>query len=334
MASTVNAAFTEFIRDAVNLDPDETKNARASRDWLVAQIHGFQDKVEGFPVLYTEKDIFFGSFARNTKIRELDDIDIMICMSAQFASYYQYSDHVEIAIPFSTHPLEEYCNTGTYTINSRKIVNKYVSSLKEVPQYEKSEIKRTMEAATLKMTSYPWNFDIVPCFFTKPESDGRDFYLIPDGKGNWKKTDPRKDRDIATIINKAHAGKALKLIRVMKFWNKRHTIPAMPSYLLETMILNYYLYSEASATSEYVNVEIPKLLRYIADKVFEAIYDLKNIQGDLNNLSLEQKQKISIRALDDCCRALEARQYEIGGDHKKAISKWVEIFGPFFPSYY
>ena len=34
MAITVNAAFTTFNQNVVNLEPDRTTRARASRDWL------------------------------------------------------------------------------------------------------------------------------------------------------------------------------------------------------------------------------------------------------------------------------------------------------------
>jgi len=39
MATTVNNAFEEFIRDKVNLDSDKTKTARKSRDNLIDNIH-------------------------------------------------------------------------------------------------------------------------------------------------------------------------------------------------------------------------------------------------------------------------------------------------------
>lgn len=333
MPSTVNAAFAKFLRETVNLDPEITKTARASRDWLISQIHAFEDKVEHFPLLYTEKDIAFGSFARNTKIRDLDDIDLMICIKAQGATYFEYADHIEITVPSSAVPLYRYCNAHTDILNSRMVINKFVSALSEVPHYEKADIKRTMEAATLKLTSYTWNFDIVPCFFTKPEANGRTFYVIPDGIGHWKKTDPRKDRDVVTLVNQAHEGNVLNPIRILKFWNKRPTAPAMPSYLLETMAIIYYIQNNSNSASQYVDLEIPHLLKHVADSVFGVVPDLKEIQGDLNNLSFEDKYKIQQRANTDYARALAARQAENDGDHKASIQKWGEIFGLLFPTY-
>ncbi len=202
-----------------------------------------------------------------------------------------------------------------------------------MPHYEKGDIKRTLEAATLKLTSYTWNFDIVPCFFTKPDADGRTYYIIPDGQGHWKKTDPRKDRDIVSLVNKAHGGNMLNPIRILKFLNKRATAPAMPSYLLETMAIIHYIRQDTSATSQCVDIEIPELLKHISDSVFGAVPDLKKIQGNLNDLSFEQKWKIQQRAQLDYERALEARQAENEGAHKASIQKWGEIFGPSFPTY-
>lgn len=333
MPTTVNAAFTEFLLDTVNLDPEVTSAARASRDWLISQIHAFEGKVDHFPILYNEKDIQFGSFARRTKIKELDDIDLMICLKAQGATYLDYGNYIQITVPSSSDPLHRYCNQNTDTLNSRMVINRFVSALSQVSHYEKAEIKRTMEAATLKLTSYTWNFDIVPCFFTTPESDGRTFYIIPDGSGNWKKTDARKDRDIVRSVNQYHDGNVLNAVRIMKFWNNRPTAPAMQSYLLETMLVIHYIIETSSKASQFVDIEIPYLLQYIVNSILSSVQDLKQIQGDINNLSFEDRFKIYNRAKADYARACEARQAENDGNHKTSIRKWGEIFGPLFPSY-
>ena len=55
---------------------------------------------------------------------------------------------------------------------------------------------RNMQAITLQLSSYPWNFDIVSCFYTDAG-----FYLIPNGYGKWEKTDPRIDNKRTTRIN-------------------------------------------------------------------------------------------------------------------------------------
>src|SRR5690554_7464577 len=97
MATTVNNAFKEFMRDKVNLDTDKTKTARKSRDNLIENIHSLGDD-EDFFNLYNDIDIAFGSFARKTKIRPLDDIDIMIGIRGDGSTYYDSGNDVKIYV--------------------------------------------------------------------------------------------------------------------------------------------------------------------------------------------------------------------------------------------
>jgi hypothetical protein len=333
MVRTVNQAFDIFLKDYVNLDPDETRSARNSKHWLLSQIHLFPSKDVTFPRLLSDKDISFGSFARRTKNRELDDIDMMIALHAEGSCYYESTDRIEIYVSDSADRLKELCYDNTNILSSRRVINKFISLLNQVPQYEKAEIKRNMEAATLNLKSYSWTFDLVPCFFTQKHWFNKDYYLIPDGQGHWKKTDPRIDRNRVTEVNQFHNGNILNVIRLMKYWNKRATMPSMSSYLLENIILDFYSTQIYTKASEYVDLEVPKILQYIKDKVFYPVNDPKGIQGDINKLSYEERTKISKRAYADYTKALEARKLETQYDHKSSIAKWREIFGSSFPTY-
>jgi hypothetical protein len=332
MAKTVNEAFSIFLRDYVNLDPDETQRARSSRDWLLSQIHLFPSKDVSFPRLYSEKDIFFGSFARRTKKRELDDIDMMIALSAEGGIYHEFTNKIEIYVSEPAYKLKALCFDNTNTLSSRKVINKFISLLSQVPQYEKAEIERNMEAATLNLSSYPWTFDLVPCFFTQKDWFNKDYYLIPDGQGHWKKTDPRIDRNRVTDINQLHDGNVLNVIRLMKYWNKRPTMPSISSYLIENTLLDFYS-TQYTKASGYVDLEVPKVLQYIQTSIFYSVNDPKGIQGNINHLSREDQDKISKRAYLDYLKASEARDFEDKGNHKLSIAKWGEIFGLNFPTY-
>lgn len=333
MVRTVNEAFNIFLKDYVNLDPDETQLARSSRDWLLGQIRLFPSRDITFPRLYSEKDISFGSFPRRTKKRKLDDIDIMIAFIAEGGWYQEYTDRIEIYVSDYAYKLKPLCYDNTNTLNSRRVINKFVSLLDQVPQYEKAKIKRNMEAATLNLKSYPWTFDLVPCFFTQKDWLNKDYYLIPDGKGHWKKTDPRIDRNRVTEINQLHDGNVLNVIRLMKYWNERPIMPSMSSYLIENMILDLYFKQSYTKASAYVDLEVPKVLQYIQDRVFYPVNDPKGIQGDINTLNHEERTKIFTRAYIDYRKALEARELETKGDHQLSIAKWGGIFGFNFPTY-
>lgn len=51
MATTVIAAFNEFMKDTVNLKKADTDDARASRDWLIGKMNDFE-KDDKFPVSF------------------------------------------------------------------------------------------------------------------------------------------------------------------------------------------------------------------------------------------------------------------------------------------
>ena len=107
-------------------------------------------------------------------------------------------------------------------------------------------------------------------------------------------------------------------------------MPSMNSYLLENLILNYY---ETNESSEYVDVEVAKILAYISHTIYQPVMDPKEIQGDLNQLTTEQRRKISDRALSDFQKASEAIHLEKDGEIESSIKKWGEIFGSNFPKY-
>ncbi|WP_305825839.1 hypothetical protein [Massilia brevitalea] len=216
------------------------------------------------------------------------------------------------------------------TINSRRVVNKFKDALSTVPQYKQADIKRKGEAATLKLTSYDWNFDIVPCFYTNPDSAGKTYYVIPDGDGNWKFTDPTIDRARVRRLVAARGTIILSVIRLVKFWNCRPTMPTMGSYLLENMILDYY---ESRDPTTWPDLEFKQVIKYIESAIYGAVNDPKLIQGDLNKVELADRFKISLRCASDYAKCAEARELESVGDHKGAIGKWAEVFGDLFPAF-
>jgi hypothetical protein len=330
MALTVIQAFNKFMTDCVNLDPDDSSTAKSSRDWLMGQIEAFPNSDNKFPEIYIEKNFFLGSFSRRTKKRPLDDIDIMICLKADGCTYNEFLDKIEINTPDTALRFKDYINEGTNVVNSRKVINAFVTKLSGVPQYKKAEIKRNLEAATLNLSTYDWTFDIVPCFFTTEDANKRTYYIIPDGKGNWKKTDPRLDLQRVSTVNDYHEKNVLNVIRAIKYWNSRPTMPTIGSYLLENMVLDYYS-EQTIVASKFVDIELVKVFLEIHRRIYNVVNDPKNIQGNLNTLTYDEKKKIADKAYIDYSKAYDARQLEVAKNQTDSIKLWIEIFGEQFP---
>lgn len=334
MVNTINNAFSDFLKDIVNIDQKEyIEKALPSRDWLVEQILNFEKSIDYFPQFYIEKNIFFGSFHRKTKKRPLDDIDLIICLNGLGCTYSEFLNNFTIYVPQNNIALKKLCNDGTDELNSIKIVEKFKSGLSKIDQYKNAVIRRNGEAVTLNLLSYDWNFDIVPAFFANPEIlGGSNFYLIPDGKGKWKKTNPKIDSTRTTTINQNHNGKILALIRLVKYWQKRPTMPTMNSFLLETMILDFYEKKEVKSNF-YIDIEFIKTINYISLNINKKVSDPKNVEIDINDVLAIDRFKIKEKALTDISIGQQALNFENEGEVEKSINKWSYIFGQDFPKF-
>lgn len=331
MATTVNDAFVEFMRDIVNLDPDVVSKARTSRDNLLDNIAEFDDK-DGFFDLCDSFNVHFGSFARKTKCRDLDDVDLMVGIAANGATYNSEDPWDEVRITASNkNAAQRDCTREDGTLDSIQVSNKFKKTLESVREYSRSEIRRNGEAIILNLKSKEWSFDIVPCFRTVEESDGRSYYLIPNGNGNWKKTAPDKDKERVTNTNQSKGGRVLELIRLCKKWNKVKKAKTLPSYMLETMIINFA--DSQAELNKYIDFRFRDALNYIVEHIFDPVYDMKGIQGDINNLGLGDQWCLWQKAWTDYNKACEAWLKEKDGNHEEAIKKWGEIFGSDFPTY-
>lgn len=324
MPRTVQACFEEFNREIVNLDTCQNGTANRSRDWLIGQIHS-KCTAGVLPASYSEKDMKFGSFARKTKIRPLDDIDIMICYKGQGGKYRvtKTENVYDITMPDRIKVLSALRNDDD-TLNSRKVVENLKAALINVPQYQNADIHRNKEAVTLQLSSYDWNFDIVPCFHTDTN-----FYLIPDGQGRWKPTNPRVDKLRIEEADK-NVGMTRQIIRTMKFWKNRIWGKTLESYAFEQMILSIVERMELYDIQRSVYV----ILENLSTDIMNAIPDPKGYQGDLNTLNMEVRQTLSASAVRHAAMANNAYIAEVfEDDHAKAIGLWRNVFGNDFPIY-
>ena len=206
MAKTATEAFRIFRQKSVDLEPTETAKARASRDFLQNQLRELFGKNSDLPNIKNYSS--FGSFARRTKIRPLDDIDLLVVLDGSDISFSLGTQFFEQSAYLSTKnsdsPLKNFEDKDGY-ISSIKVLNKILSSLQRVSNYQKAEIKRDQEASVLDLLSYPWTFDIVPAFEFKKLFDKQvSCYVIPDGKGGWMKTDPRVDEKTIDLLNEKY----------------------------------------------------------------------------------------------------------------------------------
>lgn len=330
MARTIQSALKQMIEENVNMPSERVQKARASRDWLLERIENFEKNTQH---LYFCKNfnLHFGSFSRRTKVRPIDDIDIMIGLNGHllywYENIYDYKNcSIHLKPDVQTSGLWKDCLNEDKSLNSTKLLNKFKNALINISHYESANIHRRQQAITLKLSSYEWNFDLVPCFHT---TSG--VYLIPNGNGGWMKTNPEKDQELVTSINQEHNGKFLELVRLVKYWNSKafdRKANIESSYLLEVMLANYYSSREYVYDIEF-EFEFEKSLKYLRKNISNTVDDPKDIEGDLNNLSKEEKKNLVLRIDNDLKNIEDAKKVSVA----QSFEYWKKVLGNEFPNY-
>ncbi len=300
------------------------------------QLNALSGKAPEFPRI---KDrIYFGSFARRTKIRPLSDIDLMIVFEALDTSTSRlqtFLDHEKLNLKITDKNSQlKVFEDKSGCLNSTNLVNKLVSSLRYVANYQKAEISRDQQAAVLNLASYNWKFDIVPAFEVLNFSKNKvSYYIIPDGKGKWMKTDSRVDANTISRLNQKHNKMFLLVFRLLKYWNGfDFNKQVLGSYYFEALVSKVF-----EPRTEQIKT-FPEAVRYFFKKgstyLMKPCFDPKEYGALLDaNVDPTVKQKIDGEMKKALFLCDEVIKYEEENRHREAILLWHIIFGSEFPIY-
>lgn len=109
-------------------------------------------------------------------------------------------------------------------------------------------------------------------------------------------------------------------------------MPTMSSYLIESMVLNYYERKDSKA-SQFMHIEFPNVIAYIYNNIMGDVNDPKGIQGNINSMTYDERTTIKNKIARDYGIAKTAREFEQNSDMKSSINRWREVFGSEFPKY-
>ena len=170
----------------------------------------------------------FGSIQRKTKIKPLDDVDIIYVVGTaekQIGSNMHTITNCSLSFGPEKHQPEN-------NISSIILLNDLRSAISET--YSRSEVRRNQEVVNVYLSSYEVGFDIVPAF----DITNMGYLLIPAGKGNhnWKETKPQAGVDFFNSANTRHNGLLRNVIKIIKYWFKKKKIKTPGSYHLESVL--------------------------------------------------------------------------------------------------
>lgn len=216
MAKTVTAAFNKFMQDSVNLTAAERKQGETSHNYLRQILDEYAAKDATFPRLL-DGDFLSGSFARKTKLRPLNDIDIMMIVDGQGLVMINGDGTVKPGTIRGSGSEGNPLNTATYyidgttKISSIKVLNAFKKAIKS--RYpDSTEVGRDGQVVNVYLSSYGLGLDVIPALEFLPEGADRPHYYIPKGSNDptWMATNPKIDKRWPTRLTRIAVMKGCK----------------------------------------------------------------------------------------------------------------------------
>lgn len=172
------------------------------RDGLREQVNNRQTRLRTELMARDEvTDVFLtGSWARGTRIEPLNDLDLFMV-------------------------LKKAPGTSPQTLEWTR------DRLRAL--YKDTEIR--IQARSVGIRFQDFSFDVVPAtpHINFPEGG----YVIPDGKGEWMRSNPKKHREFAGKRDQELGSMGIPLVKMFKCWKREHQLK-IKSFHLEVMVLN------------------------------------------------------------------------------------------------
>lgn len=155
-----------------------------------------------------------GSYARDTAIRPIDDVDIIFEIDPS---------RWPRTLLLSTRP------------TPNRVLESFATAIRR--RYPQSSVFGQRRSVRLQL--YHLDIDVVPA---APHATDPSMIYVPDREtGEWIKSSPRRHADIATQVNAKRSGKFKPLIKLLKLWNSHlpETVRCK-SFLIETIAVRLF----------------------------------------------------------------------------------------------
>ncbi len=238
-----------------------------------------------------------GSYARNTAIAPLDDVDIIFVINPKAWRLGLLS-----SAPSPKIVLRSFADAVRY-------------------RYPNSSIRTQRRSICLQL--YHLDIDVVPAI--EVDSGGK-MILVPDSNtGNWIKSSPKLHSEVTARVNQSRNGNLKPLVKLLKNWNSNLPSTAnFKSFIVETMaarlfekvgipsleeglllFFDFVAYLDGKAQAYNWTERYGMSLSRWADEV----YDLAGTGGNLvANLDGDRRRKFLDHAIRSRNKMLEARQ--------------------------
>ncbi len=232
----INTALDKLLKVNINIGQTARSQGSISHNYIRDVLKGKSSTNPLFPRL-VDGDFLSGSYARGTKLKPLDDIDVMVVIDGAGLHVVNSGLVQNIGVRGSEkhdNPILQHIGVDSL-LSSAKVMSLFQKALSET--HPNSKIRNDEQAVNVWLESYGLGIDVVPCFHLIPQSGTRDYYFIPEGNGGtgWKTTNPKIDEEISSTLHERHDKKLKKVIRLVKYWNTVSNNGNLKSYHIETL---------------------------------------------------------------------------------------------------
>ena len=252
-----------------------------------------------------KRDFLSGSYARWTKTRPLEDVDVF-CVLHEDERPYRNKHPRAILDRFREVLARRYGDDRVQVDGMAVTVDFGVA----VTADDESDDK-------------VMSIEVVPAF-----PDGRHYEIPDQSRAIWIKTDPEIHAQLAVDAHKNFQHEWKPVVRMVKKWNRHRGYPVSPSFLIEVMA-HQLLVPPFSGGYTY---ELKGFFASAADRIHEDWGDPAALgpevngnqpkaQKDAAETALRQAESTSTQAI------LSARR----GRNGDALRAWRSLFGPHFP---
>lgn len=336
-SKSASTYFEELLTSKINIPDGIRGQAIVSHNSIRETLRGEFDRDITFPPVLKGADFLGGSFARHTKVRPLDDIDIYVPLDGSNLFYYEAGRIQPFNVNgenLSWNPLlgQRFAIGGW--VSSSKVVSEVCSVLRR--RFPQTKIKPDGQSVSLRMaygqssTSDGLGFDVVPCFSLSPQTqEGAPFYLIPDGRGGWIRTNPLTDALVADILQETHDKNFRKIVKVVKYWNSEFFNEKLNSYFIELVIART-LWSRSDSIKS-LSFGVALAFWTLQKSALEGAQQswITNAPA-VNPGTLQAGDYLLLKAATDS--ACAAWDEEKAGRMSSAVMKWKQVFGQQFAS--
>ena len=234
----------KFLKEEIALSMTDISESAKSRDWFLEKIKNKIEEKTEEPSLYKLQPFLnFGSYFKGTKVKNVDEYDILIVIDSNNGKCTQEGVHIGdgLGSALPNHKYDtKYLKADGSGVSPSKLLNWLKGIVQEVvTSYGGTAPERSGQAITARIESKDINIDLVPAgIFQHTQKSDTIFYNIPKGDINngWILTNPKQDMELINDLAQ-NKDNFRNLIRIIKFIRDNYNMN-ISSFAIECVVIS------------------------------------------------------------------------------------------------